>query len=108
MIFKTKKELLNLLPMVLKTMNAKEIVLDFQNGEIVDMVLINKIFESKFLESFEYSDKHFCTIDGILYSADKKTLKRCPKGRTGEVIIPNGVKEIEYGAFRNCKIWRTV
>ena len=45
MIFKTKKELLNLLPMVLKTMNAKEIVLDFQNGEAVDTVLINKIFE---------------------------------------------------------------
>ena len=79
MIFKTKKELLNLLPMVLKTMNAKEIVLDFQNGEIVDMVLINKIFESKFLESFEYSDKHFCTIDGILYSADKKNAKKMPK-----------------------------
>lgn len=104
MIFKTKKELLTLLPMVLRTMNAKEIVLDFQNGETADMVLINKIFESEFLESFEYSDKRFCTIDGILYSADKKTLKRCPKGRTGKVIIPDGVKKIEYGAFQYCQI----
>lgn len=41
MIFKTKKELLNLLPMVLKTMNAKEIVLNFQNSETVDTVLTN-------------------------------------------------------------------
>ena len=105
MIFKTKKELLlALLPMFLRTMNAKEIVLDFQNGETADIVLINKIFENKCLERFEYSDKHFCTIDGILYSADKKILKRCPKGRTGEVIIPDGVKEIEYGAFQYCQI----
>lgn len=35
MIFKTKKELLTLLPMVLRTMNAKEIVLDFQNGQLL-------------------------------------------------------------------------
>lgn len=105
MIFKTKKELLlTLLPMFLRTMNAKEIVLDFQNGETADIVLINKIFENKRLERFEYSDKRFCTIDGILYSADKKVLKRCPKGRTGEVIIPDGVKEIEYGAFQYCQI----
>ena len=40
MIFKTKKELLlTLLPMFLRTMNAKEIVLDFQNGETADIVL---------------------------------------------------------------------
>lgn len=104
MIFKTRKELLTLLPMFLRTTNAKEIVLDFQNGETADMVLINKIFESKSLERFEYSDKCFCTIDGILYSANKKVLKRCPKGRTGEVIIPDGVKEIEYGAFQYCQI----
>lgn len=104
MIFKTKKELLALLPMPLRVMDTKEIILDFQNGETADIVLIKKIFENKFLERFEYSDRYYCTIDGILYSADKKILKRCPKGRTGEVIIPDGVKEIEYGAFRYCQI----
>ena len=39
---------------------------------------------------------------GVLYNRDKTKLIVCPGGKTGEYIIPDGVIEIENGAFRGC------
>ena len=49
-------------------------------------------------------NKYYASIDGIVYTADKKTLVRCPVGRTGKVIIPDGVIAIGRDAFRFCRI----
>jgi hypothetical protein len=39
-------------------------------------------------------------IDGVLYSKDGSTLLRVPCGRSGELVIPEGVKSIaDYAAF---------
>ena len=43
-------------------------------------------------------------IDGILYSKDKKKLIKCPGGRTGDIIIPEGVESINDYAFSMSKI----
>lgn len=40
--------------------------------------------------------------DNILYSADGKTLIRCPYGRSGEFTIPDTVEEIANSAFHGC------
>lgn len=53
-------------------------------------------------------NKYYTSIDGIVYTADKKTLVRCPIGRTGKVIIPDGVTAIGRDAFRFCKISEAV
>ena len=37
--------------------------------------------------------------DNILYSADGKTLKLCPRGRTGDFVIPETVETIDQSAF---------
>ena len=49
-------------------------------------------------------NKYYASIDGIVYTADRKTLVRCPVGRTGKVVIPDGVTAIGRDAFRFCRI----
>lgn len=44
----------------------------------------------------------YCSIDGILYSKDKKTLLKCPRGYEGKIIIPDGVEVIDDMAFYLC------
>ena len=60
------------------------------------------------IEEFESRIPRYKTVDGILYSADMKTLVLCPKEKTGEVIIPDGVARIRRNAFCMTKISRVV
>lgn len=60
------------------------------------------------IEEFESRIPRYKTVDGILYSADMKTLVLCPKEKTGEVIIPDGVTRIRRQAFCLTKISRVV
>ena len=53
-------------------------------------------------------NKYYTSIDGIVYKADKKTLIRCPVGKSGKVVIPDGVTTIGRHAFRSCKISEVV
>ena len=45
----------------------------------------------------------YVSDDGVLYTKDMKTLVCCPSGRSGELVIPNGVKTIGQSAFASCK-----
>lgn len=53
-------------------------------------------------------NKYYTSIDGIVYTANKKTLIRCPVGKSGKVVIPDGVTTIGRHAFRSCKISEVV
>lgn len=53
-------------------------------------------------------NKYYTSIDGIVYTADKKTLIRCPVGKSGKVVIPDGVTTIGRHAFWSCKISEVV
>lgn len=57
-------------------------------------------------ENFEVPSSSciFTTVDGILYSKDKKTLIKCPTGKTGHVVIPDGTEFINDNAFLHSKI----
>lgn len=44
----------------------------------------------------------FCSIDGVLYSKDKTTLKAFPAGRDGSFLIPKSVTTIANFAFYRC------
>lgn len=44
----------------------------------------------------------YSSVDGVLFSKDKKTLIFCPKGKSGAFAIPSGVKVIGQSAFREC------
>lgn len=46
---------------------------------------------------------NFSSYDGILYNRNKSKLLRCPEGKPGTVIIPNGVGTIGDHAFSHCE-----
>ena len=48
------------------------------------------------------NNKKFYAKDGILYDKDKMEFMSCPQGKTGTVNIPDGVKSIGSGAFKEC------
>ena len=45
---------------------------------------------------------YYSSIDGVLYSKDKKAVYCCPGGRDTAYIIPDGVEAIEDAAFAGC------
>ena len=45
----------------------------------------------------------FSSVDGVLFSKDKKTLVLYPGGKNGEYTIPKGVVSIGDGAFLYCE-----
>ena len=53
------------------------------------------------------ANETYASYDGMLFSKDMKTLIKCPEGREGEVVIPDGVEEIGnmksfLGPFEDC------
>jgi len=51
----------------------------------------------------EDSDK-YVSVDGVIYTGDKKTLVLFPSGRTGEYTIPETVERVCSDAFRLCSL----
>ncbi len=44
----------------------------------------------------------YSSVDGVLFSKDKKTLVKCPSGKSGAYTVPDGVLSIGYRAFEHC------
>ena len=54
------------------------------------------------LQSIEVSpdNEYFCSVNGVLFSNDMKTLVSFPAGRTGSYVVPDGVETIKDMAFQ--------
>ena len=44
----------------------------------------------------------YTSVDGVLYDKEMKTLLRCPRNKTGEFVVPEGIEALARGAFRSC------
>lgn len=68
--------------------------------------LLHQMIDDTNVVSYEApaESAYFSAIDGILYSKDRKKLIKCPGGRTGDIIIPEGVESINDYAFSMTKI----
>lgn len=68
--------------------------------------LLHQMIDDTNVVSYEApaESKYFSAIDGILYSKDRKKLIKCPGGKTGDIIIPEGVESINDYAFSMAKI----
>ena len=94
---------------VMKKMPKKVILEDEKIDEKIDgNVDLAFILGASDIEELESRVSRYKTVDGILYSANMKTLILCPVGKTGAVIIPDGVTKIIKNAFSNSKISKVV
>ncbi len=48
------------------------------------------------------NNPEYSSVDGIVYNKDGTKLLHCPEGKTGEVMIPEGVTELMPHCFREC------
>lgn len=61
------------------------------------------------LESIECDSDYFKSIDGVLFTADYKTLVRYPPKKNGiDYVIPDSVVNIGSCAFRNCEFLENI
>lgn len=84
----------------------KKVIIEDERINYDDALLYN--FCSREIEEFESRVPRYKTVDGILYSADMKTLIICPAGKTGTVVIPDGVTRIRKRAFARSKISKVI
>ncbi len=56
------------------------------------------------LEKFTVSEENesFCSVDGVLYTKDMKTIVYCPNTKEGEYKVADGVELIRSKAFYKC------
>lgn len=47
-------------------------------------------------------NKTYTAKDGVLYTKDMKKLVYCPPGKTGRLVVPEGVESIGLMAFQEC------
>lgn len=58
---------------------------------------------SQFVEySVAPDNQKYAAQDGILYNKDKSTVISCPVGKSGEIILPQGVVRIGRDSFGGC------
>ncbi|MBQ9800216.1 MAG: leucine-rich repeat domain-containing protein [Thermoguttaceae bacterium] len=55
-----------------------------------------------------HGNTRFRSVDGVLFDADGKTLFRCPPGKSGDYVVPDGVERIAPGAFDGCALLTSV
>lgn len=84
----------------------KKVIIEDENINYDDALLYN--FCNRDIEELESRVPRYKTVDGILYSADMKTLILCPAGKTGTVVIPDGVTRIRKHAFSRSKISKVI
>lgn len=78
-------------------------VLDIK-GRVPVNELCNLLTNTAF-DSISISTDEYLTVDGILYSKDKRILMRYPVGkRCDEIIIPEGTEHIMDEAFMSCNV----
>lgn len=85
----------------------KELYID--ESEKIDAIKFDTMKNYNRFENLEKiyiknDNQWFKTIDGIVYSADGKSLVLCPSGKTGFVDIPAGTEKICNRAFVNSKV----
>ncbi|MBQ6829406.1 MAG: leucine-rich repeat domain-containing protein [Thermoguttaceae bacterium] len=98
------------LPDGLKVVGDEAFAQCSQLTEITLPASVESIGESAFfncvkLENIDVSpeNKNFRSVDGVLFSADGKTLVLYPRGKSGrQYAVPNGVERVGEGAFTGC------
>ena len=83
---------------------------DFDDCAIRELVIpksVKAVYGKPNIENFrgfcvDSENERLCSIDGVLYTKNMKTLELCPKGYEGVFVVPDGVGCIASHAFYSC------
>jgi hypothetical protein len=70
------------------------------NGKAVTGVYTGAFPDIVTTINVDKNNTHLCSIDGVLFSKNKKILLMFPSARGGKYSVPDGVTNIRSGAFR--------
>ena len=80
------------------------LVIEDPDRKLTDNMLLT-IASSDRIDNLEIKGNfRYKCVDGITYSKSMVELIACPAGKTGKVIIPEGVRIIKARAFSKCEI----
>lgn len=89
-------------------LNADTIVIDDDNERVRESLANLAKYGLTYAKTIELTEKTrslgYIDVDGIVYSADRKTLLVCPGRRTKPVTIPEGTEVISAFAFADSMI----
>lgn len=71
------------------------------NVESLDSLSFSDCSELSSIE-VDPNNSNYCSVDGVVYSKDRKTIICYPGGKKGNYNILDGVTVIEIGAFQGC------
>ena len=79
-----------------------KIVID--NDGVISPNNLRAVLRDASISDIEISsgNPYYSVYDGMVYNRDRTYLFGCPAERTGKVVIPDGVKEINKSAFSGC------
>lgn len=65
---------------------------------------------SENLESITVAENHpnYKSIDGVVYTKDGTEMVYCPRGKSGDLVVPEGVEYIQTEAWRFCNKLTTI
>jgi len=83
---------------------------DFNDCAIQELMIpksVKAVYGKPHTETFKRfcvdpENEWLCSVDGVLYTKNMKTLELCPKGYEGEFVVPEGVGCIASNAFFSC------
>ncbi|MDE6050367.1 MAG: leucine-rich repeat domain-containing protein, partial [Paramuribaculum sp.] len=70
----------------------------------VKSIAYNSFYRCANISEFlvDENNETYCSVDGVIYSKDMKTLITCPNAKSGEFTIPDGVETIGENALNGC------
>lgn len=81
------------------------LVIEDPDRKLTDNMLL-AIASNNMIKNLEIKGNfRYKCVDGIAYSKSMVELIACPAGKTGKVMIPEGVRIIKARAFSQCKIY---
>ncbi len=81
-----------------------EYVTEIKIGKNVKEIGNWSMTNNHLLEKFTVSEENegFCSVDGVLYTKDMKTIVYCPNTKDGEYTVADGVELVRSKAFYKC------
>lgn len=81
----------------IRTLSVPETVVEIADGAFDGCFPLNSF-------TVDPSNPVYSSLDGVLYTKDKKTLLRVPPSNDGTFTVPDSVVSIADGAFRDCTL----